>query len=100
MVTHGLWFGGLLDVLPNSLKRRWRWFLVEKLTFIINYTLDSVSIHHFTPIALHGTWSILQFASGYMHTDPNMNRYFKYLLFLAATVDLLTANNMIQLFIG
>ncbi len=32
-VTRGLQLWGRLDVLPNSLKRLWRWLMVEKLTF-------------------------------------------------------------------
>uniref|UniRef100_A0A8C8IF34 Fibroblast growth factor receptor n=1 Tax=Oncorhynchus tshawytscha TaxID=74940 RepID=A0A8C8IF34_ONCTS len=32
VVTHGLRLRGRLDVLPNSLKRYWRWLMVEKLT--------------------------------------------------------------------
>uniref|UniRef100_A0A8C7MQT9 Fibroblast growth factor receptor n=1 Tax=Oncorhynchus kisutch TaxID=8019 RepID=A0A8C7MQT9_ONCKI len=35
VVTHGLQLRGRLDVLPNSLKRYWRWLMVEKLT--LNY---------------------------------------------------------------
>nr|YP_009233356.1 NADH dehydrogenase subunit 5 [Geotria australis]AMB27236.1 NADH dehydrogenase subunit 5 [Geotria australis]WAB46088.1 NADH dehydrogenase subunit 5 [Geotria australis] len=55
----------------------------------------------FTPIALMITWNIMEFSQWYMTEERHIDKFFKYLLlFLITMITFVSANNLIQLFIG
>nr|AWB97187.1 NADH dehydrogenase subunit 5 [Pattonomys punctatus] len=84
----------------ESTMSNWNWLTMQTLHLNISFKLDYFSIL-FISVALFVTWSIMEFSLWYMHSDPYMDKFFKYLLlFLITMMILVTANNLFQLFIG
>ncbi|NP_008158.1 NADH dehydrogenase subunit 5 (mitochondrion) [Petromyzon marinus] len=66
----------------------------------LSFKIDKYTVI-FTPIALMITWSIMEFSQWYMAKERHMDKFFKYLLlFLITMITFISANNLLQLFIG
>lgn len=92
----------LLIINENSLSTiiSWKWFNILITPFNLTIQLDQYSIL-FIPIALIVSWSIIEYSLWYMHDDTKIQLFFKYLLiFLLAIILLVSAGNLLILFIG
>nr|YP_010238620.1 NADH dehydrogenase subunit 5 [Locustella pleskei]ASA68795.1 NADH dehydrogenase subunit 5 [Locustella pleskei] len=84
----------------ESLISSWEWKFITNFKIPISLKMDFYSLTFF-PIALFVSWSILQFATWYMASDPHITKFFTFLLlFLIAMLILIVANNLFILFIG
>nr|YP_009926842.1 NADH dehydrogenase subunit 5 [Ptilorrhoa caerulescens]QNL16275.1 NADH dehydrogenase subunit 5 [Ptilorrhoa caerulescens] len=84
----------------ESLTFFWEWKFIMNFKIPVSLKMDLYSLTFF-PIALFVSWSILQFATWYMESDPHITKFFSYLLlFLIAMLILIISNNLFLLFIG
>nr|QNG57209.1 NADH dehydrogenase subunit 5 [Brycon nattereri] len=76
------------------------WLNIETFQIPITLKLDQYSLL-FMPTAFYVTWWILEYSKWYMHDDPMLPQFIKYLLlFLFAMIILVTADNTLQLLVG
>nr|UZH93544.1 NADH dehydrogenase subunit 5 [Neotoma mexicana] len=108
-VTKSIKYAFIISLIPLTtffssntelLITNWHWLTINTLKLSISLKFDFFCII-FLPVALFVTWSIMEFSSWYMHSDPHLDRFIKYLLtFLITMIILTSANNLFQLFIG
>nr|QLA48860.1 NADH dehydrogenase subunit 5 [Arborophila mandellii] len=84
----------------ESITTYWEWQLTPNFKIPLTMKMDLYSVT-FLPIALFVTWSILDFSTWYMASEPLITKFFTYLLiFLISMLTLTIANNMFLLFVG
>nr|AYN73509.1 NADH dehydrogenase subunit 5 [Malacoptila fusca] len=108
-ITHTIKTAFLISLAPmamlihsntESITSLWEWNFTPMFKIPLSLKMDQYSLT-FLPIALFVTWSILQFATWYMASEPLITKFFYHLLiFLAAMLTLTIANNLFLLFIG
>lgn len=86
------------DNAASSANTAWFGLGAFNLSFTTQFDLYALL---FLPVAFLVTWSILEFSTWYIQTDPNIDQFFKYLLiFLLAIITLVCSGNLLLLFLG
>nr|BDI12705.1 NADH dehydrogenase subunit 5 [Polypedates leucomystax] len=76
------------------------WLTLNAFPIPLMIQFDTYSLLFMT-VAFFVSWSIMEFSMWYMHSDPNLETFMKYLLiFLMAMIILVSAGNLFTLFIG
>lgn len=76
------------------------WIKKSKISSLLSIFID-INFIYFSTVALLVTWSIIEFSTYYMHTDPFKNKFFRLLLiFLLNMLILTSAKNFFLFFIG
>nr|YP_254687.1 NADH dehydrogenase subunit 5 [Zhangixalus schlegelii]BAD99477.1 NADH dehydrogenase subunit 5 [Zhangixalus schlegelii] len=82
----------------TNLSHSWITLNTSLIPIMIQFDLYSLT---FMTVAFFVSWSIIEFSIWYMNSDPNLNTFIKYLLiFLMAMIILVSASNLLTLFIG
>nr|BBC14915.1 NADH dehydrogenase subunit 5 [Xenoturbella japonica] len=82
----------------NLAEPKWLSVMYMELPFNINLDMQSIT---FSLVALFITMNIIMFSNYYMEKDKNIQKFKNMLIvFLMFMLVLLTANNMVQIFIG
>nr|QOI74246.1 NADH dehydrogenase subunit 5 [Crocodylus johnsoni] len=77
-----------------------QWSTIGTTTIRVSFTLDIYSAF-FLPTLLFVVWSIMEFTTQYMESDPKINTFFNQLItFTLMMMILVTAENLFQFFIG
>nr|YP_010021622.1 NADH dehydrogenase subunit 5 [Moolgarda perusii]QOL10563.1 NADH dehydrogenase subunit 5 [Moolgarda perusii] len=84
----------------ETVSYHFNWLNALPFDLNIGFYIDSYTVF-FTTVALYVSLAIFYFAEWYMHSDPNMDKFFKYMTaFLVSMLILVSANNLFQIFIG
>ncbi len=78
------------------------WISIPAADFLVNWAIQVDTLSVTMMLVVTGVGSIIHvYAIGYMHGDPNFNRFFAYFnLFILLMLVLVTADNYLMMFVG